>query len=874
MATWAWLPAALAGPSWEKPSLYLGSLDVDGGLRQRFELGVLSGSPEFSFPIYLEHGLQAEEAVTEYRIPQLETYVAPEGRDQILWLEPGGIRHLFKTSELLAKPPEKQTQPWVAIQADAGNHEFRSDDGWIYRYQSGSIASLTAPTGRQLRFETEGLRIRRIYQEADGKQIDLLASKDNDLGQPETLQVGPNTHQFQYSEESWQLARWESPQMGRNSVTFTYSPRGLVESVNLPGDRKLSYTWGGNEGAWQKDSGFELPATENHAFLIADSDFEFQYGTNKSGINLMRTDKLGIREGFAFNPRTQQLVRKNRDGGETTEFFGVRGASENRLESVRDARGRETVKLTYDEKGRVVTRQSPGQAEIRFEYDDLDRITKIFRLADLQKSYEYDGDSNKPVKITNALGDTIEIAYQTDGQVSRYKNLEGAVYEYIYDALGQLTEERHPMGYTKTIERDGFGRVTQVKEIDGKETRYEYTGDNRLAAVNQHGTVWNYEYDPDGQLTRLLRDGQTWQKTERGQIAATGGELVKQTDSKGDETVIQFDKDGNMVRQIDALGQQTTYKHDALGQLTGWEDERGAAVDLERDALGRVAVVDTGSSAKLEMAYDLTGRIRRKNNGEQDIRFDYDKAGRLVKIDYGKGQTIDYTYDDIGRVLTALTGQGVKTTYTWDALDRKTSERNDIPGGGYTLLKWTYTPSGLKKSVAVWRGDTPVASMRGGDVSSPISSSPSSLLTMEQSDMESQTDTQKPASNHSALITSSPTLLQETGYQYDHLNRYTQISVNDEPRIWYDYDKTTLHLTTKRFWNGWIVRYETHPDGHPKSIVATDDKGKTITDCHYVWSATGKLDQRILNGIHHQYCYDPIGRLTEVIKTEVAKNQK
>ena len=33
--------------------------------------------------------------VTEYKIPQLETYVAPEGRDQILWLEPGGIRHLF-----------------------------------------------------------------------------------------------------------------------------------------------------------------------------------------------------------------------------------------------------------------------------------------------------------------------------------------------------------------------------------------------------------------------------------------------------------------------------------------------------------------------------------------------------------------------------------------------------------------------------------------------------------------------------------------------------------------------------------------------------------------------------------------------------------
>lgn len=832
------LASANAGPAWEKPSMFLGSLDLDGGLRQRFKLGVLAGSPEFAFPVYLEHSFRAEDPVTEYKIPQLETYVAPEGRDQILWLEPGGIRHLFKTAEILEKAPEKQNEPWVAIKADAGNYEFRSDDGWVYRYESGSIVSLTAPTGRKLRFQTEGLRIRRISQNAGGKEIKLLESKDNDFGQPESLHIGPDTHTFQHSNESEQLTSWHTPQMGRNSVTFSYSPKGLVETVTLPGGQKLTYAWGGRDGAWQKDSGFELPPNDNGAFLIADSNFQFQYGITKSGINLMRTDKLGTREGLAFNPRTQQLVRKNRDGGETTEFFGVRGASENRLESARDARGREIVKLVYDGKGRVKAKQTPGTPEVRFEYDALDRISKIFRLEDLQNSYEYLGDSDKPVKITNALGDTIEIAYSATGQVERYKNLEGAVYEYSYDTLGQLTEERHPLGYKKSIERDSFGRITKIRQIDGKETTYNYTAENRLASVSGNGGIWTYEYDPDGQQTHLLKDGATWQKTEREKIAATGGEFLKQTNFKGDESVIQFDESGNMVKQVDALGQQTTYKHDALGQLTGWEDERGAAADLERDALGRVAGVDSGATAKLKMAYDLTGRIRRKNNGEQDIRYDYDKAGRLVKIDYGRGQTIGYTYDDCGRVLTALTGQGVKTTYTWDALDRKSSERNDIPGSGYTLLKWTYTPSGLKKSVAVSRGDNPVTSIKEGEVSPPLSSS-------------------------------EPTHVQTTRYEYDLLNRYTRISLNDVPKIWYDYDKVTLHLTNKRFSNGWNVRYETHPDGYPKSIVATDDKGKIITDLHYVWSPDGKLDQRILNGIHHQYRYDALGRLTEVTKTEV-----
>jgi hypothetical protein len=38
---------------------------------------------------------------------------------------------------------------------------------------------------------------------------------------------------------------------------------------------------------------------------------------------------------------------------------------------------------------------------------------------------------------------------------------------------------------------------------------------------------------------------------------------------------------------------------------------------------------------------------------------------------------------------------------------------------------------------------------------------------------------------------------------------------------------------------------------------------------NYVWRKDGKLDQRILNGIHHQYRYDALGRLTEVFKTKV-----
>ncbi len=68
-----------------------------------------------------------------------------------------------------------------------------------------------------------------------------------------------------------------------------------------------------------------------------------------------------------------------------------------------------------------------------------------------------------------------------------------------------------------------------------------------------------------------------------------------------------------------------------------------------------------------------------------------------------------------------------------------------------------------------------------------------------------------------------------------------------------------------------LVKYENLPDGHPKSIVATDDKGKIIKDVSYVWSPQGKLQQRVLDGVLHEYRYDALGRLTEVNKSQVSK---
>lgn len=816
----------VAAPSWQRPKMSLGSLGIDGALDQSFYLGSLSGSPEFAFPIFLEHSLRVDDPVSEYKINQLESYVVPEGREEVLWVQPGGSRILFKREAILKTEPEEVEEDWIAVERSPLSYDFISSDGWRYRYVQGALHSLHSHTGRRLFFETSGILISRIYQKTDSREVTLLTASENDLGQPEELVIGPVTHRFQYGGEQDLLAQWQASTTGYRAVSFSYNDDFLISSIAFPGGDELTYAWGDRQGTWQQDSSWKLPEQGAGFFLTKDDHFSYRYGISKEGINLSRTDRAEFTDGFVFNPRTQKMVIKNRDGGEVMRFYGVRGEEYGRLESVRDPRGREAVSLTYDEEGRVKTRKVPGAAPLRYEYDDQGRLAEVYRLEELNQKFEYEGDSQKPSVITNALGDSIRVTYNEAGQVTRYQTLDGAVYEYEYDDLGQLVVEKWPMGYQRSIERDEFNRVVKRIHLDGSDTVYQYTGENRLASTQQGGKKWDYQYDESGMLAQLNRDGEMWQKIEREKLAGVDGEVVKSIRADGKASSYQLDAKGNVKKEVDPLGNTTEYRHDELGQLAGWKDGRGVVAEFERDALGRVAEVETEGVKPLTMAYDQTGRLTRRKTGEQDIQYRYNKEGQLLQIDYGKGETIDYEYDKYGRILVATTSQGVKTTYTWDALERKTSERNDIPGGVWTLVKWEYTPGSRKAMVAVYQN---------GD------------------DLEHR--------------------LQETRYQYDLLGRYSGIFVNGEQRIWYDYEPRTRQLARKRFANGWTIDYANHPNGRPASILAKNGEGKVVKDVTYEWGEDGKLASRVLDGVVHDYQYDQLGRLTAVEKREIAQKE-
>ena len=185
-----------------------------------------------------------------------------------------------------------------------------------------------------------------MCQKTEKREVTLLTAKENELGQPDEVTIGPVTHRFRYEGEQDLLAEWQASTIAYQSVIFDYNSDELISSVTFPGGDKLVYGWGDHKRAWQQDSGLKLPDTGAGFFLVKDNRYSYQYGISREGINLSRTDVADFTDGFVYNPKTKKMIVKNRDGGEVTRFFGMRGKEYGRLESVRDARGRDCLLYT------------------------------------------------------------------------------------------------------------------------------------------------------------------------------------------------------------------------------------------------------------------------------------------------------------------------------------------------------------------------------------------------------------------------------------------------------------------------------------------------------------------------------------------------
>ena len=394
----------------------------------------------------------------------------------------------------------------------------------------------------------------------------------------------------------------------------------------------------------------------------------FEYAGN--GLLLSVTDPNGSSTAYHYNENHQPDRITDCSGYETKLAYTPEG----QLVRITDALGQHT-EYHYDANQNLTLALYPDGSKETFGYDAAGRLTTHTDGEGHTTSYEY-GQDGLPTQRTNALGHTFGYHYDKARRLVGLTNENGARYRFAYDILDRLIAE------------SGF---------DHKLTGYRYNAGNEL--VEQH------EFGDDASLAAKLMaqlggqpipkkeaaplsdglDGQTplriteFKRDVLGRLIHT---LARNND-KVQETVYQYDLDGNLVRAANRHS-ITCFDYNGNGQIIGQHQWRVPA--KEENARNGLPETDW-RDAQYDMLYlPVT----------ETVRYHYDFNGNRTATVLPDGRQINYLYYGSGHLHQISLDDEVISDIERDRLHREIYRTQ-----GKLASRYELDPLGrLKKQIA------------------------------------------------------------------------------------------------------------------------------------------------------------------------------
>ncbi|MBX3283303.1 MAG: RHS repeat-associated core domain-containing protein [Acidobacteria bacterium] len=330
--------------------------------------------------------------------------------------------------------------------------------------------------------------------------------------------------------------------------------------------------------------------------------------------------------------------------------------------------------------------------------------------------YMTSGDKMRVKKVITSGVATEENTYDADGRVTDYTlTFDGRtsypmVTSYVYDSASRATEIRYPKQY---------GMTDEPRKLI--EPTYDYTSRLSTLRVNSVVQLGSIIYNPRSQATSMrvgepnsgayhefytyeaqtglltdqsvnTFDGESWTSlmwlsyeynrgSSNGTLNGKTGQLTR--------TIDNHDRNRDRVYENDALGRlikakggaatgvsgptanwTQDYSYDRYGNKTG-TSVSGITADSNNvplDGLASVSYDDASNRIDdTDWQYDLSGNlIRGKNESGVWQRFEYDAAGKLVKIKDDSNNVLEtYTYGAARSRLKSETSTQ-RIYYAWD----------------------------------------------------------------------------------------------------------------------------------------------------------------------------------------------------------------
>lgn len=599
----------------------------------------------------------------------------------------------------------------------------------------GLVQSSTRPNGN-LTPTPQGFTTRFTYNDA-GQAVE----RDTDA---------PSVEKFDYDARGNLKTHTDAD---GNATAYTYDIRDrLIKTTDALGhDSSRSYDVMGNvvsiTDVLGRTTKYKYDARE-HMVAVTQPDLTVDsFAYDQSNDLTASTDELGRVTHYqidALNRRAQTIFA---DGTSNRTLFD----SENRVQSFEDAAGN-IQQFGYDKLGRMTQQTflqgsgAPGPT-LSWTYDDLGNLLRMTDALGHVTAYDYDL-LDRNTKITDPDNGVTSFAYDADGNATSVTDADGNKTSYTYDLFDRKISETDALGAVTNFTLDAFGNLTAETDRDGRKRTFDYDALNRKTAekwLDGAGTViraFSYNYDAAGQLKSASDAGSslTYTYDARGRISTVTN--VGTANTPVVTLAYSHDNAGNLIATTDSVnGVQdglNAYTYDDLNRMIqvvqtgpGATDKR---VDLTYNGVNQFATIsrfaDVGGSqqvAATSYAYDFMNRLTSMTDvhgattlASESLTYDgasritqvasdagttnliFDNRDQLTAASYSAapGRNESYTYDPAGNRLSSG-GQSIQTDpgnrlkndgvfkYAYDD-EGNLIQRTEIATGKVRAFQWDY----------------------------------------------------------------------------------------------------------------------------------------------------------------------------------------
>ncbi|MBU6455555.1 MAG: hypothetical protein KGS72_27535, partial [Cyanobacteria bacterium REEB67] len=469
------------------------------------------------------------------------------------------------------------------------------------------VASLSNPAYTTL-FEYLGTRgTYGAISRSSGGPDGTVATTFNADGQPISLQVGGDLTSFQYDG----LGRTTSKTLPYgDTITYYYDQFNRVTNqYHGPQTETFSYGSAPNSGSFNKWSTRIDPNGKvwvrtytSGGSIMTETDpnggvKQYSYGVFDLPAGF--TDPSGVFTSYttlANGDLTQQIVNPGTGQLNLTTNYGHNYNGD--VSSVTNPRGYSTGHDFNSSRWKIrTTETAPYSFQTNYGYDYVGNLIGTsrdtgFTLAQQTTSTTYIL-LNKPVTITDPLGN---------------------VTSFGYDAYGRRTSTLDAESHLRQYVLDGNGRLYQIIDANGvaEETRGLYPGGPVNTITDARGNKSTFQRDYLARLTELDFPNGT---SEKFTLDANGN--VTTFTTRAGKTIVQtFDGCNRVLTRTPASQPKVTFTYDAAGRLL---------------TASKPVVAGDASSGTFSRAYDTAGRLSSETDSQSAvIAYELDANGNVT----------------------------------------------------------------------------------------------------------------------------------------------------------------------------------------------------------------------------------------------------